>query len=173
MKAWVALLRSVNVGGTGRLLMSDLERACRDVGLTRVRTYIQSGNVVFAAKGEEPAIRARIEAALLDLTGRRIDVFARRAGDLNALLAANPFPEADPRQVGVTFLAAPPPEDWAARVSGLDDERMVAIGREIIVHYPAGMGQSRLRWPRELVGTTRNLNTIARLAALAAQAEEP
>src|ERR1700730_12851703 len=64
MKAYVALLRAVNVGGTGKLPMSTLKQMCEEVGLKQVRTHIASGNVVFKSDTEEAEIKSAIEGQL-------------------------------------------------------------------------------------------------------------
>ena len=61
MTAYVALLRAVNVGGTGKLPMAELVRICEAIGFTGVRTYIASGNAVFASKASETRVKALLE----------------------------------------------------------------------------------------------------------------
>ena len=76
MTRYVALLRAVNVGGTGKLPMADLKSICADAGFTRVETYIASGNVVFDAKGGAASVKSALEARLLAYFGeenRRVD----------------------------------------------------------------------------------------------------
>ena len=75
MTAYVALLRAVNVGGTGRLPMEELERMCVQAGFEDVRTYIASGNVVFGCKRSEAAVKARLEAALAAYAGKPVGVY--------------------------------------------------------------------------------------------------
>ena len=62
--AYIALLRAVNVGGTGKLPMIDLTAMCEAAGLGKVKTYIASGNVVFTSPKSEKAVKAALEAAL-------------------------------------------------------------------------------------------------------------
>jgi uncharacterized protein (DUF1697 family) len=173
MTVYVALLRAVNVGGTGILPMQDLRALCAEYGLGNVRTYIQSGNVVFDSPQPEPALRRELEAAIASKTGRPVGVLIRTARQLQATLDANPFPEALPSQVGVIFLPTPvPPAALDGLViPGREDVRL--IGREVFVHYPDGMGRSKLKLPFAAQGTTRNLNTVARLLALACPAIPP
>jgi uncharacterized protein (DUF1697 family) len=79
MTAYVALLRAVNVGGTGKLPMTDLRSLCEDAGFIKVQTYIASGNVVFASRNSEKQIKALLESSLADYAGKKIDVFVRSA----------------------------------------------------------------------------------------------
>lgn len=167
MAVYVALLRAVNVGGTGKLPMQELAALCTDLGFANVRTYIQSGNVVFASPLTEPEAAGTLEQALAAKMGKRVDVMVRTAAELRATLAANPFPAADPAKVGVVFLAAPAPLDRLERIVIPGPEEVRAAGREIFIHFPDGMGRSKLKLPSAIVGTTRNINTVAKLAALA------
>lgn len=167
MAVYVALLRAVNVSGTGKLPMQELAALCTGLGFANVRTYIQSGNVVFASPSAEPEVVSALEQALAAKMHKRIDVMVRTAPELRATLAANPFPAADPARVGVVFLTAPAPRDLRERTVIPGPEEVRAAGREIFIHYPAGMGRSKLKLPSAIVGTTRNINTVARLAAMA------
>jgi uncharacterized protein (DUF1697 family) len=163
MKPFVALLRAVNVGGTGALPMADLRRVCEALGFEAVRTYIASGNVVFRAEGDESDVKAVLESALLAHAGRRIDVMVRTGAAMAAVLAANPFTAAPPNRVAVIFLDVPPPEGLLASVTGRRGERIAAGHREIYVWYDDGQGASRLKIPAAAAGTARNINTVARL----------
>src|SRR6202008_63371 len=96
MTVFVAFLRAINVGGTGMLPMKDLAALCTDLGLQDVRTYIQSGNVVFASKLAERKVQAQLEKALAAKMGKKIDVMVRTAAELRSILLGNPFPRAKP-----------------------------------------------------------------------------
>src|ERR1700722_19069729 len=111
MTRYVALLRAVNVGGTGRLLMSDLVAMCHDAGFVRVETYIASGNVVFESKVAAPKVKAELEVRLQAHAGNTIGVSPRSPPEMQAVLDANPFPKADPRLTYAIFLDEPPPSD--------------------------------------------------------------
>jgi len=167
MVVFVALLRAINVGGTGLLPMKDLAALCADIGFENVRTYIQSGNVVFASALPEQEVRAKLEEVLAERMGKRVDVAVRSAAELRATLAANPFPDAPPARVGVLFLTGPllPGLLEGLAIPGREEVRLV--NREIFIHYPDGMGQSKLKLPSAAMGTTRNLNTVAKLVTMA------
>lgn len=168
MPVLVALLRAVNVGGTGKLPMAELRSLCEAAGFDDIRTYIQSGNVVFHTALTADAAKTALEARLRDHLGKPVGVIIRTGEALRDILAANPFPAAAPNQVAILFLDNPPPQDAAALAKGRTDERIEPGLREIYIHYPSGMGRSRLRLPAMDQGTARNLNTVARLAAMAA-----
>jgi uncharacterized protein (DUF1697 family) len=170
MTRYVALLRAVNVGGTGKLPMADVRAMCRDAGFTRVETYIASGNVVFESKGAPSKVKAELEARLLAFAKKPIGVVLRTAAEMAAVLKANPFPKAEPKFNYAVFLDQRPPRDALEHAAGQNDEEMRLGDREIFVHYPSGMGRSKLRIPAAKTGTARNMNTVAKLTEMAAKA---
>jgi uncharacterized protein (DUF1697 family) len=97
MTKYVALLRAVNVGGTGKLPMAELKSMCSDAGFARVETYIASGNVVFETKARPSRVKAELEARLLAFFAKPVGVVVRTAAEMVAVLKANPFPEAEPK----------------------------------------------------------------------------
>jgi uncharacterized protein (DUF1697 family) len=167
MTRYVALLRAVNVGGTGKLPMAELTALCRDAGFARVETYIASGNVVFESDLSPASAKREIEARLLAYAGKPIGVALRTGLETQAVLNANPFPGAASHQTVAVFLDDPPPADALDHVLGRLDEEMRLGLREIFIHYPGGMGGSKLKVPAAKHGTARNMNTIAKLAAMA------
>jgi len=167
MSAYVALLRAVNVGGTGKLPMTELRAMCEAAGFATVRTYIASGNVVFEAAAAEPEVKAALEAALAAYAGKPVGVMVRNGAEMAAVLAANPYPEAPPNRVMAIFLDTPPPADLG--VAGQAGERIAPGQREIYVHYPEGMAETKLRIAAARAGTARNINTVAKLAEMAAE----
>lgn len=167
MKTFIALLRAVNVAGTGKLPMDVLRSMCEQTGFANVRTYIQSGNVVFDTAMPASAVQRELAARLQDYCGKPVGVILRDGEQMRSVLARNPFPHADPAKVAVLFLDAAPALDAVQAAKGQTDEEVVAGDLEVFIHYPSGMGRSRLRLPAATVGTARNLNTVARLAAMA------
>ena len=167
MTRFVALLRAVNVGGTGKLSMSDLKSICLEAGFCRVETYIASGNVIFESEARSAEAKATLEARLSALANRPIDVAVRTAQEMAAVLSANPFRSADPKLSYVIFLNDPVLPDALRDVTGRGDEELHFGDREIFVLYPSGMERSKLRIPAAKSGTARNLNTVAKLAEMA------
>ncbi len=165
MTTYVALLRAINVGGTGPLPMKTLSSLCGDCGLKNARTYIQSGNVVFDSALSESAVVSKLRKALAGHMGKPIDVMVRTGKQVRAILDANPFPHAEPAKVAVVFLSKALPKLDGLVIPGR--ERVEPTRREIYIHYPDGMGRSKLKLPRTLVGTARNINTVTKLAELA------
>jgi uncharacterized protein (DUF1697 family) len=168
MAKYVALLRAVNVGGTGKLPMAKLQAMCVDAGFTGVKTYIASGNVVFASPAKPARVKVELEARLLAYANKPVGVIVRTAAELQDVLESNPFPNAAPNRTVAIFLDEPPPSDALAHAVGLKDEEVRLGERVIYVHYGQGMAHSKLRIPAARSGTMRNMNTIAKLTAMAA-----
>ena len=173
MPVFVALLRAINVGGTGKLPMAELKAIAEGLGLAEVSTYIQSGNVIFRDGGDPAEIAARLDAALGDRLGKSPGVFLRTPVELRAVLDGNPFAAMAPERVLVSFFSEPPGDDALHGFVAPDGEEAVMRGREIFVHYPIGSGRSKIRLPALKAGTSRNINTVARLAELASGLERP
>lgn len=168
MTAWIALLRAVNVGGTGTLTMAALRELCVDAGLANVRTQGASGNAVFDTALTEAEIWSALSARLEALMGKPVGVILRTGADMAAVHAGNPFPDAEAKYTHAIFLPAPPPPDALDAIKGRENEELRLGTREIYVRYPSGQGRSRLLIPAARDGTARNMNTIARMAAMAA-----
>lgn len=167
MTDYVALLRAVNVGGRGILKMEDLQAICVARGLANVRTQGQSGNVLFQSDRTERSLKQELERAATDKMGRTVGVLIRTIPELRAALNANPFRKADPSFVGVIFLPKALPPRLLTELALEGPEELQMIGREVFVYYPDGIGRSKLKLPFAADGTTRNLNTIAKILAMA------
>src|SRR5262245_56371479 len=155
MGVYVAFLRAVNVGGTGKLPMSDLKDLCEKAGFSKVRTYIASGNVVFETRMKEVQVKNALEAALAIYAGKAVGVLVRTAAEIAEVLAGNPFPDAPPNRTVAIFLDSSPPSDSLDRMTGRDDEEVRLGKREIYVRYGDNMGQSKLKIPAAKNGTAR------------------
>lgn len=167
MQTYIALLRAVNVGGSGMLPMSDLKRLCTEAGFQRVQTYIASGNVVFDSEDTASAAKTALEAALLAYAGKPVRVIIRTPAEIAAVLAANPFADAAPNRIVAIFLDHPPDPAALADVRGRDGEELALGVREIYVAFGDAMGRSKLKIPAGEHGTARNMNTVAKLVAMA------
>jgi uncharacterized protein (DUF1697 family) len=168
MTPFVALLRAVNVGGTGKLPMADLKAICEKAGFKKVQTYIASGNVVFQSDRTEGEVKKALEARLRAFAGKPVGALVRTAAEMAEVLKKNPFPDAPRNRVVAVFLDEPPPADALASVSGQKDEQIRLGEREIYIWYGEGMAASKLKVPAAKAGTARNINTIAKLAEMAA-----
>lgn len=168
MATYVALLRAVNVGGTGKLPMATLVKMCAACGFEQAKTYIASGNALFTSRLREPKVKALLEQRLAAYAGKPVGVLVRTAEEMTAVLAANPFRAAPPNRTVAIFLDEAPPRDALGEIRGRRSERLALGAREIYVSYADGMADSKLVIPAAKTGTARNMNTIAKLAAMAA-----
>jgi uncharacterized protein (DUF1697 family) len=174
---YVALLRGINVGGNTRIAMADLKRVFVDLGHEDARTYIQSGNVIFSARSPRPADIEDIEKAIAAELGPKVRILLRTAGELDQVIATNPFAGAtfDESKVHVTFLDETPAK---ARVGSLrppagEKAEFSVVGREVFLNCPDGYGRSKLNnafFEKQLAvaATTRGWKTILKLRDLAA-----
>ncbi len=169
MTRYVALLRAVNVGGTGKLPMTELAAMCADAGFADPRTFIASGNVVFDSDLPEEMVKAELEHRLAAYAGKPVGVLVRTAAEMAAVRDANPFAGKPGNAVAAIFLDAAPPSDTLEHARGQTDEVMHPGVREIYVFYPSGQGRSKLKIPAAAAGTARNMNTVAKLAEMAAE----
>jgi uncharacterized protein (DUF1697 family) len=170
MNTYVAFLRGINVGGNTMVSMKDLAALCKDIGFEDVRTYLNSGNVIFTSSLTEGEVRKLLEKELSEKTGKEIGVAVRSPGELEQIITGNPFPEAVPSQVGVLLGTDPVPENVMAGFTTPGRERVVRGKREVYIHYPDGMGRSKLKVPASLRnGTVRNINTLSGLRDLIAK----
>ncbi len=177
MPRYVALLRSVNVAGHGRIAMNELRASFEDLKYRDVTTYIQTGNVLFSTGSKsEATIVAAIEQRLAEEFGDSPAVILRTVPDLLRIGTASPYQKAgaNPSRHHVTFLATKPaPEVLRALAlppSGRD--QLVVDGREVYVHTPDGYAETKytgtfLERRLGVVSTTRNWNTVTKLCELA------
>jgi uncharacterized protein (DUF1697 family) len=167
MPVYVALLRAINVGGTGILQMAELRAICEGLGFKDVKTYIQSGNVLFRSDEPKATVEKRLDTVLAEKLGKARGVIVRSRAELEEVVAKAPFPHAKPNFLLVTFLPAPAPDDALEKLVAPDGEEARICGREIYVHFPNGAGRSKLKLPALKTGTARNLNTVRKLAEMA------
>lgn len=165
----IALLRAVNVGGTGKLRMAELKALADALGLARARTL--RGNLVFASDDPPEALEAQLETVIAERLGVACAVFVRTAEEWRDAVAANPLTEAAASRPSTTLIYAmrdPPAEAQLARVraTGQHGERVEAVGRHVYIDYGPSVGLSKLAAGRLGLATGRNWNTALKLAAL-------
>ena len=165
---YAALLRAVNVGGTGKLAMSDLRAMCESLGFEGVRTYIASGNVVFRSPESDSAIRKTLESALEAHAGKPVGVHVRTADELADILRRNPFTDKPPNRTVAMLMDGQPDAAFVSEIRNIADEDIRPGKRELFIHFPSGQADTKLRFPAGFNGTGRNMNTVAKLAELAA-----
>src|SRR3954453_13490755 len=155
--------------------MSDLRSLFAALGHTDVRTYIQSGNVVFTAKAKQPApIRSAIEASLAREFGFEVVVLLRTPAEMTKVVARNPFDA----KAYVTFLDDVPDRKQVAALdpNAYAPDEFKVDGREVFIRCPNGYGRTKINntfFERRLAtkATTRNWNTVTLLRDWATQTE--
>ncbi|WP_309387159.1 DUF1697 domain-containing protein [Cerasicoccus frondis] len=170
----IALFRGINVGGKNILPMKALRSLLESLGAAAVRTYIQSGNVLFEGK-EDGSWSEKITEAVQEHHGFSPQVLLLSLADLEKVIAQNPYPEAvaDPKRLQVGFLAAAPTAPNLEKLETLriDSERCAIIGKAFYLHAPDGIGKSKIAAGAEkAIGvpmTVRNWNTVLQIRALA------
>jgi uncharacterized protein (DUF1697 family) len=177
LNTYIGLLRGINVGGNNKLPMKELVTVLEDLGLCNVATYIQSGNVVFQSeRTDRAALSAEITAAIGKSHGFQPQIFILTTAELQAVIAANPFPEGErePKSLHLFFLdALPAKPDWKALEElKAENERFALIDKVFYLHAPDGIGRSKLAekfgrgWGVGI--TARNWRTVTEMIKLAA-----
>jgi uncharacterized protein (DUF1697 family) len=166
---YIALLRAVNVGGTGKLPMKDLVLMCEALGFQHVKTYIASGNVIFCSEHEAKKCQSLLEDALANYAGKAVGVFIRTPEELQILLANNPFVHQAGNRSVCLFLDETPTATMLETVKNRRDEELICGERALYIHYGEGMAGSKLMIPAAKSGTARNINTLTKLSEMAQQ----
>ncbi len=177
MNSYVALFRGINVGGQHKVKMDELRGLHETLGLHDVKTYIQSGNVVFQGdegnKEDAEGVQRRIAEAFAQKWGFQSEVVVRTRDELYALGERNPFRGQDGREsnwIVVMFLAAVPDSMAEERLrqaySGPEEYKL--LGKELFIYYPEGIGRSKfsnsfIEKKIKVAGTARNWNTVLKL----------
>jgi uncharacterized protein (DUF1697 family) len=181
----VILLRGVNVGGNNAVPMAALRARLERDGFTRVRTYIQSGNVLVDASGTTAKVADRVGKAINDEFGVDVPVIGLSATELSRVVDANPYPDqTDHKRLHAMFLPAVPDEAARDRLDELNakfgppfsSDSMTLVGTTVYLHTPDGFGSSDLAKGlttkgrlSSLNGTARNWATVTTLLEMAKQ----
>ena len=177
MRTWIGLFRGINVGGHNKVPMKDLVTLLSGLGFQEVRTYIQSGNVVFRGPGTAAALIEDIGAAASRRLGFRPFLVLLDPKQLAQAAAANPFPAAQVQSLHLWFLEKTP---GAANLKSLEtlragSEQFALRGKVLYLYAPEGIGRSKFAARVEsllgVAGTARNWRTITRLLAMARSAQ--
>jgi uncharacterized protein (DUF1697 family) len=184
MPAIISLLRGVNVGGYHKIKMDALREIYESLGLKHVKTYVQSGNIVFTTEAREWAqFATRIESAIESAAGFRPGVMLRTAAEMREIIARNPFADRagiEAAKLAVIFLGGEPSAESRERIAALNKggypEEVYSQGRELYMYFPNGMGRPKLPVAQveravKIPGTARNWNTVTKLLAIAEEIE--
>jgi uncharacterized protein (DUF1697 family) len=175
MNTAISMLRGINVGGQKKVPMEELKKCYESLGFENIRTYIQSGNVVFDYQGTDtPVLAERLERGIRDTFGFDVTVVIRTSGEMLKVIRAFPFTSEEEAFAHVTFLSKAPsnfPAEEVEKARGIG-EKCVPAEREVYLYCPNGYGRTKLSnslFERKLrvEATTRNWRTVGALYALA------
>jgi uncharacterized protein (DUF1697 family) len=174
-QAWVALLRGINLGARNKVPMAGLRTLMTEIGAEDVKTYVQSGNVVFRSTLARAELVRRIEGEIRARFGVDADVVLCTKAELARIVAGNPFTgeESEPTRLHVTFLARAPDRGRIAELKReeFEPDRFHVTRAAVYLHTPDGYGRTKLSnayFERKLGvrATTRNWRTVTTLAGL-------
>jgi uncharacterized protein (DUF1697 family) len=173
MNSYIALFRGINVGGNNILPMKELAGILEDLGCEKVKTYIQSGNVVFQSKKEQPhELAGEITAKILEHYGFEPKVILLEKSDLQDAIENNPFATDDGKALHFFFLASRPEKADLERLMALKSaSEAYKLHKKVFYLYtPDGLGRSKLATKVEqclgIPATARNWNTVSKLLSL-------
>lgn len=171
MTAYVALVRAVNVSGTGKLPKEELKSMGEAAGFDNCRTFINSGNLLFTSTLAEASVKKRLEDQVADHFGRAVPVYVRSAAELAEVVARNPFTDDKPSRVMAHFIDDESVQAMLDAARDVEGERLALGPRLIYVSYGEGIGKTKLKLPAVKQGTARNMNSVAKIAELLARME--
>ncbi|NOX46055.1 MAG: DUF1697 domain-containing protein [Chlorobi bacterium] len=174
MKTYIAVLRGINVSGQKIIKMAELREHLQQLDIENTQTYIQSGNIIFNTKIDNPrSLETNIKNLIFEKWGFDVPVIVRELDDLRKIKTDNPFnknQDIDPARLSVVFLSNEPDMELIMGLSAFRDpiDTFEIKGREIYLHCPNGFGRSKLTtnfFERKLkvICTARNLKTLNRL----------
>ncbi|MEM1321304.1 MAG: DUF1697 domain-containing protein [Bacteroidota bacterium] len=174
---YVCLLRGINVSGKNKIKMAELKPQLQSLGLEEVRTYIQSGNIVFKAKaGQSAEWAAKIKAMIQEVWGFDIKVMCVAEGDFRNFLQQSPYwpeKEEEIKYLAFTLMTAVPEEERMALLEAKKkgEEDFKIIGQGLYLYCPYGFGRTKLSNNEierifKLGATTRNWKTMQQLEAM-------
>jgi uncharacterized protein (DUF1697 family) len=177
MKTYISMLRGINVSGQKQVRMAELKKLYEALEFKNVRTYLQSGNVVFESEEQNPKILAdAIEARMEERFFFSVPVLIRTADDFQRILESHPFRNEEPARVLVTFLYERPDLSKLAGLSRYEDpvDSFATGEQEIFLYCPGGYGRTKLSntfFEKKLgvIATTRNWKTVNALYEMASE----
>ncbi len=178
MNTFIALIRGINVGGNNILPMKELASVLESMGLNNVKTYIQSGNVVFQTKTtDEKELSHDFRTAIVKSHGFAPEVLILSIQELQVAIASNPFPdgEVEPTTLHLFFLASSPTNPNIERLEAIraSNESFRLIDTVFYLHAPNGIGRSKLAANVEramgVTSTARNWRSVKKLMSMAVQ----
>ncbi len=176
MSTWIAILRGINVAGARKLPMKELKELFEKLKCGNVRTYIQSGNVVFESAKPDAAFAGKVQAAIKKRYDHDVPVLVRSLEEMKRVSTANPYLERKDIELDklhVTFLAEAPKKPDVEKIAGASfgNDSFELVGREVYVHCPDGYGNTKLNNTffenkLKVSATTRNWRTVHELVRM-------
>lgn len=177
MITYIAMLRGINVGGHKKIKMDLLLNLYESLGFTNIKTYIQSGNVIFDSPNLNiQELTEKIEEKIKSSFSFEISVFIRTKNELQKIIENNPFQKEDLSKLFVAFLSDNPIDPPLSEINKVKDdlEKYIILGKEIYLYYPNGVSNTKLsnnflEKKLKVSATTRNWNTVNALFAMTKQ----
>jgi uncharacterized protein (DUF1697 family) len=173
LNKYIALLRGINVSGQKKIKMTELKLLFEHLGFEKVETYIQSGNVVFAASKIDPTVIVKkISSGIKKEFGFDVQIMVINDGEIKRTIKNNPFIKSkkDVDKLYVTFLSDVPFEENIKKLKLVDynPEEYFIDGKKIYLYVPSGYGKAKLNNnffenKLKVSGSTRNWKTIIKL----------
>jgi uncharacterized protein (DUF1697 family) len=151
--------------------MAELKAMGEDCGFRAVRTFINSGNLLFKSEHEEPEVKQRIEQRIEKYFHKMVPIYVRSAAEMAGVVAMNPFSDDKPSRVMAHFIDEQPTKAMLDETRDVQGERLALGPRLIYVSYGDGIGKTKLKLPAVKQGTARNMNSVAKIAELLADME--
>ena len=175
MNRKIGILRGINVGGKRKILMADLKSMCENLGLKNVRTYIQSGNLIFNSDKPNSVLENDLEKAIAENYGFDVPVIVRTEKELENSIKNNPFfdENTDIKQLHMTFLKEKPSKETIenARAFNFEPDKFKIIDREVFLlcagkYHKSKLTNNFLEKQLKVGATTRNWTTVTKLSEL-------
>ena len=170
MDSWIAILRGINVSGVKKVPMAELRGLLAEAGLVNLKTYIQSGNLVFNSHQEQGKIKLLIEEAIQNHFGFKVPTQVISENDFNSIVSNCPASYKDTNKLYVTFLSSPPKPDLVDSIpdSSNPKEMFQVSPRAVYVYCPDGYGKTKINnvffeSKLKVIATTRNWKTCQKL----------
>ncbi len=172
MTIYLSLLRGINVSGQKKIKMDDLKALYEDLGFSNVRTYIQSGNVVFESLLDRDTLAGKIQTAIMAQYGFEVHIVIRTTTEMQEVLACQPFTEAETAQLYVSFLDNLPTLERVETLKAFNfaPDILQIVGKTVYLRVDS-YGKTKLsnafiESKLQVKATTRNWNTLNNLVAM-------